>query len=140
MKEAKTYLVRLFSTSIQEDQAVSGSDDDDVFVTNSVDEEDMAKQLEKYVQQCSKPNANIAQHAANQLFSSFRNELNIYEKTGQKTQNVERLIGAFNTIKPTSTQNERNFSIAGNFVSEKRTRLSDEAIDSLCFLKHHFCK
>lgn len=140
IKEAENYLVRLFSTSIQEDQAVSSSDDDDVFATNNVDEEDMAKQLEKYVQQCSKPKADIAQHAANQMFSSLRNELKLYEKTGEKTQNVERLIGAFNTVKPTSTQNERNFSTAGNFVSKKRTRLSDEAIDSLCFLKHHFGK
>lgn len=140
IKEAKAYLVRLFSTSTQEDQAVSDSGDDAVIVNNSDEEEDMAKQLEKYVQHCSKPNANIAQHAANQLFSSFRNELNVYEKSGQKTQNVQRLIGAFNTIKPTSTQNERNFSTSGNFVSQKRTRLSDAAIDSLCFLKFFFNK
>ena len=83
----------------------------------SDEEEDMAKQLQKYVQQCSKPNANIAQHAASDLFPSFKNELNVYEKSGQKTQNVQRLILAFNTIKPTSTQNESNFSISGNFVS-----------------------
>ena len=100
IKEAKAYLVRLFSTNIQEDQAVSDSDDDVIIENTSDEEEDMAKQLQKYVQQCSKPNANIAQHAANELFPSFKNELNVYEKSGQKTQNVQRLIGTFNTIKP----------------------------------------
>ena len=83
---------------IQEDQVVSDSDDDVVIMNNSDYEEDMAKQLEKYTQQSSKPKTNIAQHPTNQIFSPFKNKLNVYEKSGQKTQNAQRLVVVFNTI------------------------------------------
>ena len=38
-------------------------------------------------------------------------------------------------MKPTSTQNERNFSTVTDFVTKKRSRLADATLDALCFLK-----
>lgn len=49
--------------------------------------------------------------------------------------NLKLLRGALSTIKPTSTQNEGNFSNANDFVSTKRSRLSSESLYALCFLK-----
>ena len=44
----------------------------------------------KKKQQCSKQSVNIAEHAPNELFLSFKNELNLYEKSEQKTKNIQR--------------------------------------------------
>ena len=69
---------------------------------------------------------------------SISKEINLFEITGQITPLLKRLQNALLTIRPTSTQNERNFSTASNIVSKKRTRLSDHSIDTLCFLKFYF--
>ena len=65
-------------------------------------------------------------------------EINIYEATGNITTNLLKLKKALLTIKPTSTQNERNFSISNNFTSKLRGRMSDKHLSCLCFLKYHF--
>ena len=41
-------------------------------------------------------------------------------------------------VQPTSTQSERNFSIAGGIVTKTRTNLADETVDMFCFLKSYF--
>lgn len=65
-------------------------------------------------------------------------EINLYEINGQLFPNLKKIKEGLLTIRPTSTQNERNFSTAVNLVTKKRTRLSDRAIDALCFLKYYF--
>ena len=42
------------------------------------------------------------------------------------------------TIRPTSVDAERAFSIAGYFCNKLRSRLSDESLSMLCFLKSYF--
>lgn len=69
---------------------------------------------------------------------TMKQEFNMFQATGERTPNLQLLRDALSTIKPTSTQNERNFSIATDFVSKKRTRLSSETLDALCFLKSYF--
>ena len=71
-------------------------------------------------------------------YSSLTKEFNLHEATCKLTPNLNLLLNALLTIRPTSTQNERNFSIAGNFVSKRRSRLSDKSIDVLCLLKQYF--
>ena len=39
------------------------------------------------------------------------------------------------TIKPTSVVSERTFTAAGFLATKIRSRLSDETLDVLCFLK-----
>ena len=65
-------------------------------------------------------------------------ELKIFETNGKRSQNLQQLFDALLTIKPTSTQNERHFSIATDFVTKKRTKLGDETLNALCFLKNYF--
>ena len=67
-------------------------------------------------------------------------ELKIFETNGKKTQNLQHILDAVLTIKPTLTQNERNFSVATDFVTKKRTKMADETLNALCFLKNYFKK
>lgn len=56
-------------------------------------------------------------------------EMHLFQLTGRISPNLKLIENAIFTIRPTSTQNERNFAISGHLVSEKRTRLSDGAVD-----------
>lgn len=71
---------------------------------------------------------------------TLKSEFDIYLRTGSLGPNLSKLKNALFTIRPTTTQNERNFSVSGNFVSKKRTRLSDQTVNDLCFLKFYFTK
>ena len=68
----------------------------------------------------------------------LQKELNIFEVTGEKTNNIRFLIDALKTVPPTSIESERAFSAAGLFITNLRTRLSDRSIDHLSFLKSHY--
>lgn len=62
------------------------------------------------------------------------------ETTGQKTENICRLLNIVNAYKPTSTSAERVFSVAQNTVTKLRTKMDDETLNALIFLKYHFLK
>jgi hypothetical protein len=70
--------------------------------------------------------------------SLIKKEFQLFESTGKRTPNLENLYKAVMTVKPTSTENERVFSLSGNIVTKIRNRLSDEAINALLFLKAYF--
>jgi len=99
-----------------------------IHITN---EDILKRQLENFIRESNK-----SSQISYTDFKTLSREINIFSVTGKLTPNLSLLQAALLTIKP--TQKERNFSIAGNFVSKKRTSLSDRSIDSLCFLKHHF--
>ena len=67
------------------------------------------------------------------LASKIQKEMTLYENGG-------RIYSYLMTIKSTSVESERAFSSAGNFVVKIRSRLNDETLDELCFLKVHFQK
>lgn len=73
-------------------------------------------------------------------FKNLSQELQFYEVTKSRTENLNILYNALLTIPPTSIEAERAFSAAGYFISKLRTNLSDRNIDCLCFLRHHFLK
>lgn len=56
----------------------------------------------------------------------------------QRTPVLDKLFMCLKTIVPTSTESERNFSIAGNFVSKSSCSMSDSTLNLLCFLKSFF--
>lgn len=66
--------------------------------------------------------------------SNISKEMKIFEATGKRTDNLEKLYNALKTIPPTSIESERAFSAAGLFITKIRSSLSDSAIDNLCFL------
>ena len=65
-------------------------------------------------------------------------EMSTFDKTGQKGPLLQKNLLITQTIRPTSCDCERAFSIAGYFCSKLRSRLSDESLNSLCFLKSYF--
>ncbi|XP_074174497.1 uncharacterized protein LOC109443974 isoform X2 [Rhinolophus sinicus] len=71
-------------------------------------------------------------------FASLRKEMSLYEATHSLTPNLKTLLDALIIIRPTSTEKERNFSTSSIFVTKRTSRLSDRAINALCFLKFHF--
>ena len=71
---------------------------------------------------------------------SLQTEMALFEATNQRGDNLEKLFLVLKNISPTSIASEQAFSIAGNFVTKIRSRLSDESIDDLCFEKGYFAK
>ena len=65
-------------------------------------------------------------------------DLKIFEFTGEKTRRIQILHKALLSIKPTSTDCERAFSIAGQFKTKIRNRLLPTKLDWLLWLKKHF--
>ena len=72
--------------------------------------------------------------------SLLAKEFKLAQATGELTPNLIKLYDALKTIKPTSTDSERAFSDAVNFVTKRRCSLGDSSIDALCFLKAYFKK
>ena len=52
----------------------------------------------------------------------------------------DQIYKAVPTLPPTFVEAERASSATGLFVTKMRSSLSDNSIDSLCFLHHHFLK
>lgn len=69
---------------------------------------------------------------------NWKKEFTMYDRFLKRSPKLDLLFDALNSIQPTSTQSERNFSMAAHFVSKLRTRLSDEHVDALSFLKSYF--
>ena len=57
---------------------------------------------------------------------------------GNRGKYLQICYDALKTIAPTSVESERSFSAAGLICTKIRTRLNDETIDTLCFLKAYF--
>ena len=78
----------------------------------------------------------ITASAKNELrsFDSTK-EFKLFEATKQRSAKLDRLCSALMTIKPTSVESERAFSMAGLFVSKIRSKLSDNTLDAQVFLK-----
>ena len=62
-------------------------------------------------------------------------EINLFEINGECTKNLQFLYDAIRTVKPTSTKHERVFSLADNFATIIQSRLSDDSLNALVFLK-----
>lgn len=72
------------------------------------------------------------------LEKAIKKEMLTFESSGSKGKYLSLAYENLLTIRPTSVEAERAFSAAGYLCSELRTRLNDETIDVLCFLRSHF--
>ena len=64
---------------------------------------------------------------------SIQKDFRFYDQHQVKSPLLEKLFLALCSAQPTSTQSESNFSLAENFVSKLRTRLTEKHVDNLCF-------
>jgi len=75
------------------------------------------------------------------LLKVIRQEMTLLQNGGSRGRHLQ-LAYDYNimSVPPTSVEAERAFSAAGIICSRLRTRLGDETLDSLCFLRSYFQK
>lgn len=72
--------------------------------------------------------------------NGFEKEINSMQQNKTRGASLDRIYDSIMSVKPTSAEAERNFSVAGNIVNTLSTRLGDESILNLTMLKSHFAK
>ena len=70
--------------------------------------------------------------------SDLNIEFKSFEVTFKRTENLEKLYNALLSVKPTTVESERAFSAAGLYLTKMRSSLSENSLNSLCFLKSVF--
>lgn len=74
------------------------------------------------------------------LMSTIRKECSLFETNGTRGYYLTKVYNFLRSVPPTSVEAERAFSAAGYIQNKLRSRLGDESIDSLLFLRAHFQK
>lgn len=62
----------------------------------------------------------------------------LYDRQQFRGPKLNQLFNALMTIQPTSTQSERNFSLAAGIATTKRLKLTAKKLNALSFLKSYF--
>lgn len=70
--------------------------------------------------------------------NTFVEEFQVYEKNNKLRKKLELVLSWIKNIKPTSTDSERVFSVAGNVKTKIKNLLQDDTLNALVFLKHWF--
>lgn len=70
----------------------------------------------------------------------LKREMAIFDDGGMKGSLLSLAYEYLLTVKPTSVESERAFSATTFFCNKLRTRLNDDSLDHLCFLKAFFAK
>lgn len=65
-------------------------------------------------------------------------EISYFEQTGNLGPQLSKVLKITKTLRPTTTDSERAFSIAGNFCTNTRTSFRDDTLNNLCILKSYF--
>lgn len=105
-------------------------------ISNSEEDEEQDGSLQEELNSAIKKA--LTEAKPNGDFDMLRQEFILYKKTKNKTKNISLLHKAIKTIKPSSTECERAFSIAGKFCTKLRSRLSDSSLSALIFLKFYY--
>lgn len=73
-----------------------------------------------------------------EVVNPYKKEFDYFDRYHTRGPMLNKLFIALCTAQPTSTQSERNFSLAAGIATKQRTRMSDEKINASCFLKWYF--
>jgi len=95
---------------------------------------------EKLEFEISKSNRTIdpKTHIETNLIKIIRKELNLFENGGTRGHHLELAFKYLMSIPPTSIESERAFSAAAYIGNKLRSRLGDETLDALLFLRSYF--
>ena len=74
------------------------------------------------------------------LTKIVNNEIIILERENRRSKYLNLVYNNLLTIKPTSVESERAFSVAGIICTKIRSNLSDDTLDTICMLRAHFIK
>lgn len=72
------------------------------------------------------------------ILATIKKEMATFEAGGSRGQYLQEMYNHMKSISPTSVESERAFSSAGYFCSKIRSRLNDETLSELIFLRSHF--
>lgn len=70
----------------------------------------------------------------------IKKEIQLYQATKKRPENLENLYRALTTIRPTSVEAERAFSVMGLFANKLRNRLNDDTLSAMMVLKNFYKK
>ena len=113
----------------------------DAPVTSSLENEEvppkdpptLLERLKKVVKDSTKECAPIK--ASN---ATLTPDFKMFEATGKRTDKLESVFQALMTVKPTSVESERAFSLGGSFCTKIRSRMGVDTLSALVSLKMHF--
>lgn len=72
------------------------------------------------------------------LLKMIRQELNLFENGGNHGMLLSKAYECLLLVRPTSIESERAFSACGYLCSKIRSRMNDETLHHLCFLRAFF--
>ena len=81
-----------------------------------------------------------SKNSVKDLTSSVRKEMTLFGEQGVRGKYLEKIFNYLKTIRPTSVESERAFSAAGYLCTKIRSRLGDNSLDTLAFLRSYFMK
>ena len=76
----------------------------------------------------------------NSLESLIKKEMSLYESGGSKDKLLQLADKCLRSVVPTSVEFERAFSAAGYLASNITSRLADDSLDILCYIRSYFQK
>ena len=65
-------------------------------------------------------------------------EMALFENGGSRGKYLEIAYDSLRSIPPTSVESERVFSSSGYFCNHLRSKLSNQTLDTLSFLRSHY--
>lgn len=74
------------------------------------------------------------------LLSSIKQEIAYFKTSGMRDKYLEKAFRILHTIRPTSVESERAFSVTSLLCTRIRSRLGDKSLDTLAFLRAYFVK
>lgn len=133
-----TQMIKRLFTESEETENLSETENSEEIVTGQMSfSEEMNKEIETtWGKLASSSNSSYSDSGTVQ--GKTHKDLRFYDKHGKRSPLLDQLFLALCSIQSTSTQSERNFSLAGSFVTKIRTRLSSSHLNMFCFLKSHF--
>ena len=76
-------------------------------------------------------------HCKSSLSTNLKYELSVAEQTGKRGILLENIYQMMYIVPPTSVEAERVFSSTAYLCNKLRTKLNDESIDTLCFIRNN---
>ena len=67
-----------------------------------------------------------------------KREMALFEASKSLPKNLSNLKKSLHSIKPTSVESERAFSVMNAFATKIRSRLNDDTMDAMIFLRQYF--
>jgi hAT family C-terminal dimerisation region len=97
----------------------------------------MGEMLDEKLAEVRKPKISPNLEPANWT-NAVKKEMLEFDKSRVRGKYLQKVYEALLTIKPTSVESERAFSSAGYICNKIRSRMNDETLDILCFLRATF--